>query len=198
MNRRTFLAGSGEAGLGSIAGCVDRVVFGVSGAVRPDGEPETVPTELTCDAEGFERHPAGYEEGGVHWGDIDAFALRVDDLAFDYGDTAHITLTNTSLSEEETGNRLTYNLEVYTEVGWQDVRERYGHTDESVTHSPREGFEWEVELTEDGISEEMPEREDDELNVCPALESGRYRFVFFGVGGPGEAVAVAFNVHRGT
>lgn len=198
MNRRTFLAGGGAAGLGSIAGCVDRVLFGVSGSVRPDEGPETAPSELICDDEGFERHPAGYEEEGIHWGDIDAFALRVDDLEFEYGDTAHITLTNTSLSEEGTGNRLKYNLEVYPEGGWQDVRERYGHTDELVTHSPREGFEWGIELTEEGIREEMPELEDDELTVCPDLESGRYRFVFFGVGGTGEAVAVAFDMHRAT
>lgn len=171
----------------------------LQGHVRPDAEPDPV-APLSCDAEDVKRHDQWSDEADVQWGDFEAdgetaLALRVDDLEYEYGDTARFTLTNVTDGEVDTGNRHKFNLQIYTEDGWQDVRvkdadEYFEYTDEAVIHGPGEGFEWEVELTEEGLVEGTYH---DDARVCPDLRSGRYRFAYFGVIGDG-AVAVSFDL----
>ncbi|WP_121821589.1 hypothetical protein [Halostella salina] len=168
------------------------------GHVRPDGDPETVPAALSCEDDGFERHPAGFDEDELAWGEASrdgtdpGFALRVDELTAGPGDEVVVRLTNVSDSELSTGNRYKYNLQVQTEGGWQDVRGIAGdgafdYTDEAVSHAPGEGFEWRLPMTEDGVVEDHPNASD--LEVCPGLPAGRYRFVYWE-----PAVAVAFDL----
>lgn len=171
----------------------------LSGAVRPDDEP--IPIEpLQCDREGFRRHWRGYEEAGFEYGELEAdgktaFALRIVDTSYERGDTARIQLVNVSDRLQTTGNRYKYAFEVYTEDGWQDVRGHVGehdlpYTDEAFSHRPSEGFEWAIQLTEDGI---VADHVHDQLEVCPDLVDGRYRFTYWGV--PGEAaVGVEFEL----
>lgn len=169
------------------------------GDIRPEGDPEPV-APLACDEADVKRHDQWYDEADVQWGDFETdgdvtLALRVDDLAYEYGDTARCTLTNVAGEEIDTGNRAKYNLQVYTEDGWQDVRVKdedgyFEYTDEAVVHAPGEGFEWQFELTEDGIVEGTYH---DDARVCPDLQAGRYRFAYFGVIGDG-AVAVSFDL----
>lgn len=169
------------------------------GDVRPDGDPEPV-APLACDEDGVRRHAQAFDEADLQWGDFEAdgdveLALRVDDLEYEYGDTARLTLTNVAEEEVDTGNRGKYNLQVYTEDGWQDLRVgdedwHFEYTDEAIIHEPGEGFEWEFELTESGIVEDAYH---DDARVCPDLQSGRYRFAYFGVIGDG-AVAVSFDL----
>jgi hypothetical protein len=165
------------------------------GHVRPDGEPASVPDELVCDDEDFDRHGEGFSgdppwgESNDHWG---AFALRVDRLAVEQGDTVTVTLTNVGTKGGHTGNRHKYNLQVLTTAGWQDVRgatdgEPLGYTDEAVGHGPGEGFEWTIEMTQAGVN--AGHAHEDLLSVCPCLRAGRYRFVFWE-----PAVAVAFDL----
>lgn len=186
------------------------------GHVRPDAEADPV-ASLTCETEGTERHGQWFDEADVHWGDFEDdrqsaddseaenggaddgevdLSLRVDDLEYEYGDTATITLTNVSGEEVLTGNRHKYNLQAYTEDGWQDVRVvdadgHFGYTDEGIAHAPGEGFEWTFELTEAGLVDGAFH---DDVRVCPALQSGRYRFAYFGVVGDG-ALAVSFDLN---
>lgn len=172
---------------------------GQSGYVRPDAEPDPVPP-LECDESGVRRHDQWYDEETVRWGDFEvdgdvALSLRVDALEYAYGETATVTLTNVSDEPVETDNRAKYNLQVYTEDGWQDVRVKdedghFEYTDEAVEHAPGEGFEWSVDLTEAGIVDGTYH---DDARVCPDLQSGRYRFAYFGVIGDG-AVAVSFDL----
>ncbi len=174
-------------------------VDSLEGAIRPETEPDPI-GPLECDREDVERHYQGFEESELAWGDFErdgevAFGLRIEDTEYDYGDTARIRLTNVADGTEHTGNRAKYNLQAYTEAGWQDVRVRDGdryfeYTDEALVHSPGEGFEWAFELTESGIIEGTAH---DHAEVCPDLETGRYRFAFWGVDG---AVAVAFDLHE--
>lgn len=182
MDRRTYCTAVGSASLVSLAGCVGSV----DGHVRPDGEPDTVPTEFVCEVDGFEPHFEGYSEDTLHWGDTEDFSLRVNDLAFEYGDTAEI-----QLSRGTTGNRHKWNLEVDTENGWQEVR---GTTAEFLDYTAEDtdgGHEWTLELTESGIVDSS--FHDDSLQVCPDLVSGRYRFVYWGLIGD-DSVAVAFDL----
>ena len=174
----------------------------VSRAIR-----EAVPAEFDCEADDFERHPAVYEDG-VSWGsgggvagDGRGLELRVVDpdgdggaetAAFERGDEVRIELTNASGREVSVGNQGKYNLELRTEAGWTEIRgaeegTTFGYTDEAIGVRPGETLAWEFELTESGLIEGGPHA--DALRVCPDLQPGRYRFVFFGA----ADVAVAFD-----
>lgn len=165
------------------------------GHVRPEDDP-VVREPLTCDRDGFERHGNWVED--PPWGlatDDDGdptFALRVDRLEAAYGETVTVTMTNVSDTTQSTGNRNKYAFQTYTESGWQDVRgatdgDLFPYTDEAINHYPGDGFEWTLELTEEGLV--ANHYHEDRLVVCPDLEPGRYRFVFWEPG-----VAVAFDL----
>ncbi|WP_336135533.1 hypothetical protein [Natronomonas amylolytica] len=169
------------------------------GHVRPDAEPSPV-APLDCARDGIKRHPQWFDEGDVAWGDLEAdgesaFSVRVESVDYEYGDTARIQLTNVADETLSTGTRAKYNLQVYTDEGWQDLRVKdedgyFEYTDEAVGHPPGDGFAWDIELTEDGIVEGTYH---DDAGVCPDLQSGRYRFAYFGAIGDG-AVAVSFDL----
>jgi hypothetical protein len=166
------------------------------GFVRPGDDPEPV-AALKCDGDWW-RHDQRFDKRDLQWGDFEVdgepvLSLRVDDIDDDYGDTLFVTLTTVAGDGVSTGNRAKYNLQVYTEDGWQDVRVADGHfeyTDEAVEHGPGTGFQWSLELSEAGFVEEATR---DDAAVCPDLQSARYRFAFFGVPGDG-AVAVSFDL----
>ncbi|MCU4742096.1 hypothetical protein OB955_00565 [Halobacteria archaeon AArc-m2/3/4] len=169
------------------------------GYVKPDGDPEHVPTALECDDEGdgVDRLQNWVDEDDIEWGTVEdedgtpLLALRVDERTVDPGETVEITMTNVSDERVYTGNRHKHSLEVYTDAGWQDVRvmtdDRLGYTDEGVGHEPGDGFRWSFELTEDGVVADHAHA--DFLEVCPGLPAGRYRFVFWETD-----VAVAFDL----
>lgn len=179
----------------------------LDGSVRPDGEPPGVPAALDCPEESFERHPARYD-GAVNWGsgggiDRDAgLELRVvaterdgstdasGGLRLERGDAFRVELTNVSRRPVGVGNEGKYNLEVDTEAGWTDVRGavdgRFGYTDELIAVRPGAVVEWRFEMSEAGL---VATNSSEDLRVCPALEPGRYRFVFWGA----DDIAVAFD-----
>lgn len=167
------------------------------GHISPGEEPEPV-APLVCEDEPFERHPQGFDAEAVHLGDLERgggvdLALRVDASTYELGETVHVRLVNVADEPIPTGNRQKYNLQVYTETGWEDVRGAdegpFAYTDEAVNHPPGEGFTWSFELTEEGIVADSIH----DLRVCPELAPGRYRFAFFGIGGEG-ALSVEFDV----
>lgn len=168
----------------------------LEGHVAPESDPEPV-ASLACDDPDFERHSPGYDEEPLALGEVreeggPAFALRVEETTYDRGDVATVELTSLAEAVATTGNADKYNLEVYTEAGWQDVRGGDGpfpYTDEGVSHAPGTGFTWRIELTADGVVADAPH----DLRACPDLPAGRYRFAYWGVGGEG-AVAVEFEL----
>lgn len=167
---------------------------GLSGYVKPDGDPNHVPEALECDDEGVDRLQNWVDEDDIAWGETDGegLALRVDQRSVEPGETVQVTMTNVTDEALYTGNRHKHSLEVYTEEGWTDVRvatdERaLEHTDEAIGHDPGEGFEWAFELTETGVVDDHVHA--DSLEVCPGLPDGRYRFVFWE-----PAIAVAFDL----
>ena len=172
----------------------------LDGHVRPEGDPPAIPPELECDDSEFERHGQWVDEGDISLGEASddgtpVFALRVDEQTYELGETARITLTNLTDKQQMTGNRSKFNLQVNTEAGWQDVRgfpdgKALPYTDEGIIHPPGGGFEWELELTEEGVASEG--MHGDRLTVCPDLPAGRYRFLFWEVD-----VAVEFDVVSG-
>lgn len=180
------------------------------GSIRPDDEPETVPSELVCEDAMFERHVKPVDDDEFRWGDADetgepTVSLRLqnpqagddvtDPLIFERGDEIRFILTNVTERMFETGSREKYSLQVKTEAGWQDVRgwtddSGVAYTDESISHPPGTAFEWNLTLTEDGVI--SGDGNADRLTVCPDLPAGRYRFVFWGLSGD-QSVGVAFD-----
>ena len=178
----------------------------LDGSVRPDGEPPGVPAALDCPEDSFERHPPRYD-GAVNWGsggvDRDSgLELRVvaterngstdasGGLRLERGDAFRVELTNVSRRPVGVGNEGKYNLEIDTEAGWTDVRGaadgRFEYTDELLSVRPGATVEWRFEMTESGL---VADHSSEDLRVCPALEPGRYRFVFWGA----DDLAVAFD-----
>lgn len=213
MKRRKFLDYTGISLIILSAGCITDNTGGDSerenntthttvqtdgrtdGYIRPDDTP-TAGEELQCPEDGFTRHPSYYEEDKVEWGDMEQFSLRVSNTSFEYGDVATIYLFNTSDQLGGLGTEEKFHVERYTEVGWQDVRGVIGESDFDYTSmetgvSPGEGFEWSIELTEEGLVQTRSDQTPD-LTVCPELLSGRYRFLYWGV----TPIAVSFDLHR--
>ena len=185
----------------------------LEGVIEPSGDPPAVPEALRCPDEAFERAGGGYDPP-VNWGSgggvtTDAgLALRARrpdgsngsstdgdgraDAAvpFERGETVQIRLTNVSARPIGVGNRHKYAFEVQTADGWVDVRGDddgvFEYTDELIRLSPGEGLEWSIELTESGVVADHPQSS---ARVCPSLQPGRYRFVFWGA----NDLAVAFD-----
>jgi hypothetical protein len=174
----------------------------LDGYVRPEGDPPRVPETLSCDEEGVRRLDNWVDESEIPWGetgplsesdgDAQTFALRVNRRESTLGETVEVAMTNLTDETQYTGNRHKHSLEILTADGWQDVRvapedDRLGYTDEAVGHESGDGFRWRFVLTEDGVLDGHVH--EDALSVCPDLQPGRYRFVFWN-----PAVAVAFDV----
>jgi hypothetical protein len=181
---------------------IDSDIGSLEGSIRPDTDAEPI-EPLECDRPGVTRHQQAFDEAEMVWGNVEqdgevTFALRIDDTAFDYGDTARIRLENVGSEAAHTGNSAKYNLQAFTETGWQDIRvgdgeHPFGYTDEAIEHPPGDGVEWVFELTEDGI---VRDAFHDHAEVCPDLVAGRYRFVFWGIIDGADAVGVSFDLHE--
>jgi hypothetical protein len=175
-------------------------VESLEGSIRPETEAEPI-DPLECERPNVHRHPQVFDEGDLTWGNVEhdgrvTLGLRIDDTEYEYGETARIELTNVTDDPVYTGNSTKYNLQAYTEAGWQDVRvadedRHFGYEDDAVEHPPGKGFEWTFKLTEAGITEDAFHNH---AEVCPDLAAGRYRFAFFGISD--GAVAVAFDVRE--
>lgn len=182
---------------------------------RPDNDPDNVPTDLECPESGVERfcedaneirkddqkidcnQQEAYRRGQffseeeVSWGGgiEDNWVMAVDGHTFQRGDEVTIQARNIS---EEIQNHLAksqYNLQVFTESGWQDVR-IVGEWSGVVSHDailgkkPGESISWTISLDED------------EPSYCPGLPDGGYRFAYYGFmeDDSADVIAVAWDV----
>jgi len=184
--RRDIISLVGTTVMTSMAGCSSEQ----SGEIRPNQSPKAVES-FTCENDDLERHPRMYD--ATEWGDTDQFSLRVESTSYKYGDNINIWLTNTSSGPKVIGNRYSYNLEIFTNDSWNEIRwgdGSFGYSDEAIQKEKDEGFQWNIEFTESGIADAT----NVELSVCPDLVSGRYRFVYWGLSG--TAVAVSFDLRK--
>lgn len=166
--------------------------------IRPDGEPRRIPSTWTCDDDEAERQPQLFEEDSLSWGDDPDghWELRIDDTAFEDGAGIHVRLRNVSDEGQGTGNRSKYNLQIQTDGGWEDIRvwrdgQPKPNPDELVVHEPGDGFDWRFSTTEDEFN-------DQEIKVCPQLDTARYRFAFEYDEGNGLAVGFDLTVSPDT
>lgn len=201
--RREALRFCGVAVVG-LAGCPGDAgrTTDLAGHVRPDSDPQTVPDELACDREAFERRRGWISETELQWGNLTtgsepAFALRVECLSVERGESVTVTLTNVSGDEQNTGNVHKANLDVYTEAGWQDPRgwpdgQPKPITDDLWEWKPGEQYEVTFKMTSEGVVEGAFHAHTESLVTCPGLPAGRYRYA---TAAPQQGdVAVAFDL----
>lgn len=167
-----------------------------TGSIRPADDADRHPPARECDDSSARRLRTF--SGDFQWGDVDGLALRVSDLAVAFGDSVTVTLTNRSGDTVETGTKYHYGVDALTDEGWREVRVSRDGTpeawqDNAISHEPGEGFTWEFTVREDGL--DGAPVHDSSIEVCPALEPGRYRFVYTGAIGS-TYPAVAFDVSR--
>lgn len=188
----------GEASNSGTARKTDR-----GGFIRPERDPRTVPEELRCEDEDFERRSGWIAEKVLQWGTLtddegnQIFTLRVDTLSVERGEAVTFTQTNVSSQAQTTGNVHKSNFDVYSKAGWQDPRGWPDGlpkpiNDDVWNFEPGEKYQLTFELTEGGDVNGLTSPHRDDLITCPALPAGRYRF---GTAAPEQGdVAVAFDV----
>jgi len=183
--------------------------------IRPDSSPDDIPPKLDCpdeavqerceddrdtyemdidcedpSAERLEQRP---DEDGIQWGENPdgGWVLRADRTSVQRGEEITIYLEGS----ESRGSNSRFNVQIYSEAGWEDVRvttEWIGDDHEDIQLGGDE--EWtflfgnELQYTDtrrSGMST---------LFACPGTPDGRYRFVYWGTGDPENGLAVAFDV----
>lgn len=166
------------------------------GHVQPEVSAPIVPEPLACDGNDLRRLTpnADVNWGIADWdGTDDALALRIEDTEYALGDTVEIRLYNRTETERETRTDEEFLVQVRTKAGWQTVfgysdDSPYPFTDDIAIHEPGLSDTWRIPLTDNGV---MDGYAHEQATVCPALQPGRYRFVF-PIDAP--ALAVAFDV----
>lgn len=213
MRRRFVIASVGAATIGALSGCVSAVnaIFEVDNGGKLERDPPSLPLALECTKESSELFPEFSNEKivegdlrrlppqeDISFGHYDDWKLEINQQTFEYGEIAEFNLVLNSRSDE-TGPGAAWRIDLLTQDGWQDVRKvlwPYGgpRTLPAVNHDAGLAFEWDVKLTEDGIIAAYGRQATGE-SVCPTLETGRYRFVYSGIGGSGEGIGIEFDLY---
>lgn len=161
--------------------------------VRPSGEPQHVPSPLSCNDSDVQRYNRQYEDG-IAWGDSPGgnWQLRVGSLRYEKGSEVRIRLRNQSKEPLHRGSEASWALEVYTETGWQHLNVSVFDepakpvVDKMYGQHPGQIHEWNLTIS----AGELPGI------VCPNILKGRHRFVYYGtLGGENTDLAISFDVY---
>lgn len=220
VRRRRLLATSVFVSVPGYAGCLGR---GSESDEEPqlgriEGDPPNVPSKLECSDEAlrnhcseanttsgdcedpdYNRHAQMFDESALRWGGEDGLGwqMEVEDTEFHPGDDVTITMRNVSDEAKQYGATTKYNLQVYTEAGWEDIRilpswyrrprSSYAHEDIGQSQPPGGTERWTLKLDPDATS-----------NIWCPFPDGRYRFAYYGLDDGEdkgyEAIAVAFDI----
>lgn len=183
--------------------------------IRPASEPDTVPSKLDCPEEAVtekcEEVREAYDmdidcddssarrlrqrpdEDKVQWGgDPDSgWVLQADRSSLQHGEEVTIYLEGS----DRRGSNSRFNLQVFTEAGWEDVRvttDWLGDDHEDIQLGGDE--EWTFDFGDDLQFTHTRMSEMRTLFACPGTPNGRYRFVYWGIGDPADGLAVAFDL----
>lgn len=165
------------------------------------GDPPAIPDPLTCEADGRQRVHQAFEESELRYGiarsavGLPALRMQADSQEVSRGETVTITLQNVSMLPKQRGAKSRHNLQVLTTDGWQDVLVWTLGSNPPHPHDrtmwPSDSLEWSLTMTEDDVPNDFIFVT--ELEVCPRLPAGRYRFVFDGLHGHDEAIREQFD-----
>lgn len=154
--------------------------------VRPVSSAPAIPQRLNCNEEGTQRYTQGFEEPTVALGNSAHWELRVDKTTLERGETLRVRLMNVTDEPRRRRANSLYNIQLKTHEGWKDVRvfesiDQRGPPTGALCSTDAGGYhEWAITMDEDGIGGD----------VCPPLQAGRYRFVYFGFEGEDEVAAL--------
>ncbi|TKX75776.1 hypothetical protein EXE46_01385 [Halorubrum sp. GN11_10-6_MGM] len=178
--RRDALVGSALALSVATAGCLDFAAG--DGPQGPEGTPET----LTCEDDGFVRLDQPFEASvteTIAETPETTVELSSEGTTETYGQSLRLVLRNTGDAPAATLGEAAYSLQRETGAGWLDVR---GATTGEPVELPRNeasldtssAYSWDITLTETGIADAV---DGVDLDVCPPLGPGTYRFVYWGL-----------------
>lgn len=149
----------------------------------------------------MQRVQQAFEESGLRYGTarssarLPAFRMHADRQEVSRGETVTFILQNVSMLPKQRGSKSRNNLQVLTTDGWQDVLVWSPGTipphPPDQWSPPGETLEWSITMTEEDATDDSIFVT--ELEVCPRLPAGRYRFVFDGLHGHDEAVSAQFD-----
>ncbi len=192
--RRTFLRVAGSAVLASIAGCTADENPTHSPSESPTESPTASPTPTAINTTEFQDGSAGpapsctgeYSSFNPRWvvegsGPLGGFNLTTDQQTIALGDNITVSLRNVTDSTQTTGNRQKYDVQYRDSDGWHTifgVIDNYAWNDMGIGHEPNRGFTWEFPFTRDGLSNIA---ENSGYGVCAPINSGKYRFVYWGI-----------------
>lgn len=112
----------------------------------------------------------------------ESLVLRASADSVAVGDSLSLDFRNLASVAQTTGSRDKVDVQRQTADGWRSVFGRPSGevwTAEAITHDPGEGFDWELSVGEGGCSFAEPLHP--QYRSCSPVESGQYRFVFWGI-----------------
>lgn len=117
----------------------------------------------------------------VRNGQLAGFELSLSSDSVPLGGKLTAALTNISDEERMTGNKRKFDIQINTPNGWQSIfwiPETSYWTDEGVYHEPGDGFQWDLTISQDALTntESRPQ-----YFVCNSLDPGTHRFVYWGI-----------------
>lgn len=212
-SRRQVLRSLGVLGAAGIAGCgtppdppssneetetstktttkpTSESAFSSLTSISPDYAPKAIPSNSHCFEKDVSRHPIFVDFGEIQYGDAGGWRMRASGVEFTLGESFTIGLQNVSGETIEASSKWRFNLQLYTENGWQEIRWVTGEVSysESETSIPNgSGYLWQFYSSTDGLLANHPFRE--ELLVCPEVQPGRYRLIF-----EEQSIAVQFEI----
>lgn len=175
--------------LTSIGGCAAAVLSGCSNALVSN---RGLSTNASSDDRGTAGEPSSSHECRYHdWprlsiegnvvshGEIPDVSLSSNEREYKRGDQIVFQLVNTSTEDVVVGDKDSFDIQRKEGTDWVSIYRGYGgvQTFTGSSYSPGEIFDWSFSLTAASLSR----REENTFAVCEPLQTGKYRFVFFGI-----------------
>lgn len=210
VNRRRFISLLSAASLGALAGCpmppsppdygtdsptestgtteTPKKQQGISGVKPSDPPPQIRP--YNCGGDNTLQHKPFVDFGEVVLGETDTWKLEASTTTASIGQAITIRLTNKTEYIKKTASKWKFNIQVYTQNGWQEIRRvtnQQPYSSNEISHQGGGGFEWQFVCTNTEFFVMNPFQ--DNFEICPTIQPGRYRFIF-----ADPAVSVQFNI----
>lgn len=121
---------------------------------------------------------------GEGTGPLGGFELDLDRQSYERGEELVAKLRNVTDMEQMSGAKTKYDIQFKAAHGWRTVigvpeEGHYPWPAIGIVHQPGEGFTWQMDLTQEGISGDSDPAES--YRACGPMEPGTYRFIYWGI-----------------
>lgn len=179
-SRREFLHAGAVASAVCLAGCQVGAQPETPTHTEPVGDGSASPAP-NC--------PHGYRSIEPWWvvvgpGPLGGFELDLDQQSYERGEKLVAELRNVTDTERLSGAQTKYDIQFKAAHGWQTVigvpeDGHYPWPAIGIAHQPGEGFTWQINLTQEGISGDSDPAES--YRACGPMAPGTYRFIYWGI-----------------